>query len=31
LLKVCSAGVFLSLVDARSQQLKCGMFQIPTS
>ncbi|MDX3752737.1 hypothetical protein [Streptomyces sp. AK08-02] len=31
LLKVCDAGVFLSLVDARSQQLKCGMFQIPTS
>ncbi|MEU9396353.1 hypothetical protein AB0D86_40940 [Streptomyces sp. NPDC048324] len=31
LLKLCGAGVFLSLVDARSQELKCGMFQIPTT
>lgn len=31
LLKLCGAGIFLSLVDARSQELKCGMFQIPTS
>lgn len=30
-LKLCRAGLFLSLVDARSQELKCGMFQIPTS
>lgn len=30
-LKLCRAGVFLSLVDARSGQLKCGAFQIPTS
>ncbi len=31
LLKLCRAGIFLSLVDARSQELRCGMFQIPTS
>ncbi|MFJ3667733.1 hypothetical protein ACIPSE_14900 [Streptomyces sp. NPDC090106] len=30
-LKLCSAGVFLSLVDARSQELQCGMFKIPTT
>ncbi|MFC8239874.1 hypothetical protein [Streptomyces chartreusis] len=31
LLKLCGAGLFLSLVDAKSQELKCGMFQLPTS
>ena len=31
LLKLCRAGIFLSLVDARSQELRCGMFQIPTT
>ncbi|MEU6809726.1 hypothetical protein ABZ920_12115 [Streptomyces sp. NPDC046831] len=30
-LKLCGVGVFLSLVDAKSQELKCGMFQLPTS
>ncbi|CAL9476359.1 hypothetical protein [Streptomyces sp. enrichment culture] len=30
-LKVCRAGVFLSLVDARSQELQCSGFQIPTT
>ncbi|MGW5210550.1 hypothetical protein ACWEQO_04850 [Streptomyces sp. NPDC004051] len=30
-LKLCRAGLFLSLVDARSQELKCGVFRIPTS
>ncbi|MFI5568573.1 hypothetical protein ACIA6T_14735 [Streptomyces sp. NPDC051740] len=31
LLKLCHVGIFLSLVDARSQELKCGMFSIPTT
>ncbi|MFG1666289.1 hypothetical protein [Streptomyces sp. Y7] len=31
LLKLCGAGLFLSLVDAKSQELKCAGFQLPTS
>jgi hypothetical protein len=31
LLKLCRVGIFLSLVDARSQELRCGAFQIPTT
>lgn len=31
LFKLCGAGVFLSLVDARNQQAKCGPFSLPTT
>ncbi|MGW3357452.1 hypothetical protein ACWDFL_18835 [Streptomyces bungoensis] len=31
LLKLCGAGVFLSLVDAKSHELKCGAIPLPTS
>jgi hypothetical protein len=31
LFKLCGTGVFISLVDARNQQAKCGPFSLPTS
>ncbi|MER5948619.1 hypothetical protein ABT127_21480 [Streptomyces sp. NPDC001904] len=30
LLKVCKAGLFLSLVDTRNQQAKCASFSLPS-
>ncbi|EMF56888.1 MULTISPECIES: hypothetical protein [Streptomyces] len=31
LFKLCGTGVFISLVDARNQQAKCGPFSLPAS